>query len=195
MRALRAGADVLLMPADARRARDGIVHAVRAGDLPRARLVQAASRMIATLLHARADGVDTAPPGAGTKLSLQLSRAAMTSVSGPCSGPLVGKAVRLHGPASLRKALQRDLRGSGLRYGRGTVVVLLPAGARAPSKAGVVVALDRPGVLAGTTSRVRLATFGDGPGSVRALADVLLGRDRAPGRLPVTVPGLRRQGC
>lgn len=195
VRALRAGADVLLMPADARRARDGIVHAVRAGDLPRTRLVQAASRMIATLLHARAGGVETAAPGAGTKLSLQLSRAAMTSVSGPCSGRLVGKAVRLHGPVSLRDALKRDLRGSGLRYGKGTVVALVPAGARAPRKAGVVVALDRPGVLAGTRATVRLATFGDGPGSIRALADVLLGRDRAPGRLPVTVPGLSRQGC
>ena len=195
VRALRAGADVLLMPADARRARDGIVHAVRAGDLPRARLVQAAARMIASLLHARSNGVETAPPGAGTKLSLQLSRSAVTSVSGPCSGRLVGKAVRLRGPVLLRKALKRDLRGSGLRYGRGTIVVLVPAGARAPRKAGVVVALDRPGLLARTRARVRLATFGDGPGSVRALADVLLGRDQAPGRLPVTAPGLRRQGC
>src|SRR4029079_2460121 len=101
----------------------------------RARLVQAAARMIATLLHARADGVETAPPGAGTKLSLQLSRAAVTSASGPCSGRLVGKAVGLRGPVLLRKALKRDLRGSGVRYGRGTVVVLVPAGAPAPREA------------------------------------------------------------
>ena len=136
--------------------------------------------------------IETAPPGAGTKLSLQLSRAAITSVSGPCSGRLMGRAVRLHGPASLREVLKRDLRGSGLRYGKGTSVVLVPAGARAPRRAGVAVALDRPEILAGTAARVRLATFGDGPGS---LADVLLGRARAPGRLPVTVPGLMRQGC
>ena len=195
VRALRAGADVLLMPADARKARDAIVRAVRRGDLPRTRLVQAASRMIATLLHARAHGVESAPPGAGAKLSLRLSRAATTSLAGPCSGRLVGKAVTLDGPVALRKALKRDLRRSGLRFGKGTSVVLVPSGARAPRKADVVVALDRPGVLADTRARVRLATFGDTPGSIRALADVLLGRARAPGRLPVTVPGLPRQGC
>jgi len=147
------------------------------------------------LLHARAHGVETAPPGAGAKVSLRLSRAATTSVAGPCSGRLVGKAITLDGPVALRKALKRDLLGSGLRFGKGTSVVLVPSGARAPRKAGVVVALDRPGVLAGTRARVRLATFGETPGSIRALADVLLGRVQAPGRLPVTVPGLPRQGC
>ena len=195
VRALKAGADVILMPADVTRARAAIIHAVRRGDLPRTRLVQAASRMIATLLHARADGVETAPPGTGHNLSTRLSRAAITSVAGPCHGRLVGRAVNLEGPASLRHMLKHALRGGGLRYGSGTHVVLLPYGARAPKKAGVVVALDRPGVLAETKAKVKLATYGDSPGSIRALADVLLGRATAPGRLPVAVPGLARQGC
>ncbi len=195
VRSLRAGADVVLMPADVAMARAAIIRAVRRGDLPRTRLVQAASRMIATLLHARSTNAGTAPPGSGNDLSLRLSRAAITSVAGPCSGRLVGKAVTLTGPETLRRALKRDLKGAGLRFGSGTDIVLVPYGARAPKKAGVVVALDRPGVLAGTGAKVRLATFGDSPGSIRALADVLLGRAKAPGRLPVTVPGLKRQGC
>ncbi len=53
VRALRAGEDVLLMPPDPRAARDGIVAAVRDGRLPQARLDQAATRMVALLLHQR----------------------------------------------------------------------------------------------------------------------------------------------
>jgi beta-N-acetylhexosaminidase len=37
--------------------------------------------------------------------------------------------------------------------------------------------------------------YGDTPGAMRALVQVLLGRARAPGRLPVPVPGVERSGC
>jgi beta-N-acetylhexosaminidase len=80
-------------------------------------------------------------------------------------------------------------------FGKGPTIYLVPAGARAPRKAAVVVALDRPGVLGRTKARVRLATYGDTEASIRALVDVLVGTARAPGRLPVRVPGVSRRGC
>ena len=40
-----------------------------------------------------------------------------------------------------------------------------------------------------------IATYGDTPGAMSALVDVLLGRARAPGRLPVDVAGVERAGC
>ena len=55
VRALRAGADVLLLPADPIAMRDGIVHAVRSGELAEERLDQAATRMIAMQLDQAAE--------------------------------------------------------------------------------------------------------------------------------------------
>ena len=195
VQALASGADVVLMPRDPRRARDSIVRAVRSGDLSRNRLSQAAARMLATLIHTKAQGSRPTAPGSGAALSLRLSRAALTSVSGPCSGRLVRKHVRVYGPDALRRAFKRDGHRVGLRFGKGPKVYLVPYGARAPRKADVVVALDRPGVLGRTRARVRLATYGDTDASIRALVDVLVGHARAPGRLPVAVPGVPRRGC
>ena len=65
--ALRAGADLLLMPPDARAARDGVVQAVRTGELERSRLRQAAQRVVAlseTGLAAHAPDVAVARLGA-----------------------------------------------------------------------------------------------------------------------------------
>lgn len=195
VKALTAGADVVLMPRDPRHARDSIVHAVRTGDLSRTRLTQAATRMLATLIHAEAQRSKPTTPGSGADVSLRLSRAALTSVAGPCHGRLVRIHVRVYGPGGLRRAFKHDGRRVGLGFGKGPKVYLVPYGARAPKKADVVVALDRPSVLGATQARVRLATYGDTDASIRALVDVLVGHAEAPGRLPVAVPGVSRRGC
>ena len=65
-RAVNAGVDVVLMPADARAARAGIVAAVRDGRLPRARLAAAATRMVALLLHVRHADATSARLGSAT---------------------------------------------------------------------------------------------------------------------------------
>lgn len=59
----------------------------------------------------------------------------------------------------------------------------------------VAVATNTPYVLGSVSAPVRLATYGDTPGAMSALVDVLLGRARAPGRLPVDVAGVERAGC
>ena len=56
-------------------------------------------------------------------------------------------------------------------------------------------ATDTPYVLGRVGAPVRLATYGDTPGAMSALVDVLLGRATAPGRLPVRVAGVERTGC
>ena len=87
--ALRAGVDVLLMPPDPAVARAAIVQAVRKGDLPRSRLRQAATRMVALLLHHRDAAATGKAPGSGRAASRALSAAAITSAAGPCAGRLV----------------------------------------------------------------------------------------------------------
>ena len=96
--ALRAGADVALMPDDPEVARTAIIHAVRGGRLERSRLEDAATRMLATLIHRNAGDYTPAAPSSRQGASTRLSRAALTSVAGPCSGRLVREGIRVVGP-------------------------------------------------------------------------------------------------
>jgi beta-N-acetylhexosaminidase len=84
---------------------------------------------------------------------------------------------------------------AGLGTGRGNTVALVGYGG-SPLTADVVVSTDTPYVLgASTASTAKIAAYGDTPGAMRALVRVLLGKARAPGRLPVRVTGVTRQGC
>jgi beta-N-acetylhexosaminidase len=199
VRALRAGEDVLLMPPDPRAARDGIVAAVREGRLDQARLDQAATRMVALMLHQKAGPSRPRRPGSSAAVSRRLSAAALTSVSGPCAGRLVGRTVKVTGPGSAVARFRAAASAAGLRVARkqkakGTTVRLVGYPGR-PVRGDVVVALDTPYVLGRSAARARLATFGDTPEAMGALVSVLLGRTSAPGRLPVPVAGVARDGC
>jgi beta-N-acetylhexosaminidase len=192
-RAVTAGVDVVLMPADARAARAGIVAAVREGRLPRTRLTAAATRFVALLLHVKQADVAPARLGSGAALSARLSAEALTSVAGPCSGRLVGGHVRVSGPADAVAAFRAAAGLHGLAFGHGTRVVLASGGR--PARAGVLVALDRPDLLARSTALVRVATYGSTPGAMDALVTFLVGDRSAPGKLPVRVPAIPRGGC
>lgn len=196
VRSLLAGNDVVLMPPSPVAARDGIVAAVRSGRLPRARLEEAAARQIAVLRHQR----DLEPalkrtPGTSGRASYRLSAGAATVASGPCRGRLVGDAVRAYGPADAVARFHAVARKAGLRTGSGTTVGFVGYGGSGTS-ADVVVTTDTPYALGRSSARVaKVAMYGDTRGSMRALVDVLLGRARAPGALPVPVPGVERRGC
>ncbi len=97
VQAMRAGADVLLMPPSPAVARAALVRAVRSGSLPRRRLEQSAARQIALLTHlARAKGKAV---GSARAASRSLSAAAITVTDGACSGALVGDTVHPYGDA------------------------------------------------------------------------------------------------
>jgi beta-N-acetylhexosaminidase len=197
VRALRAGEDLVLMPPSPRAARDGIVRAVRSGRLSSARLVQAATRHVALLMHRRAQGSSPRPPGSAWDLSARWSAAALTSVSGPCTGPLVGRRVRVSGPDTAVAAFRAAAQDAGLRVTRkkGTTIRLVGRGGD-PAKGAIVVALDTPYVLGASTAKVaKLATYGQTPGAMAALVAFLQGRAPAPGHLPVVVAGVARTGC
>lgn len=197
VRAVKAGEDVLLMPPDPRAARDALVAAVRGGRLPQARLDQAATRMVALLLHQRARGARPRPAASSGAVSQRLSAAGITSVAGACSGRLVGRQVRVTGPASAVARFRSAARAAGLRVARtkGTRVRLVGYDGRAV-RGDVVVALDTPYVLGRSRARLaKVATYGDTSGAMHALVAVLLGRAKAPGRLPVEVAGVSRPGC
>ena len=193
--ALRAGADLLLMPPDPRAARDGVVQAVRTGELTRSRLRQAAQRVVALSLYQRslAEVPDPAVVGSHTAVSRALSAQAVTLVEGPCVGPYVGPSIRIAGGTETdRQRLQDAARAAGLGTGAGDLVTLLP-GPGSSGSGDVVVALDTPyGLAASSATTAALATFGRTPQTFEALVDVLLGRSEATGRLPVRVTGVQR---
>ena len=65
----------------------------------------------------------------------------------------------------------------------------------APVDGDIAVATDSPWVLGGVGAPTRIATYGDTPGAMNVLVEVVLGEAEAPGRLPVTVAGVERRGC
>ncbi len=209
VRALTAGADVVLMPPSPRAARDGIVRAVRSGRLSSERLVQAATRQVALLLHQRARDTSPRPPGAGRGVSARWSAAAVTSVAGPCQGRLVNRRVLARGATSDVLRFRAAAAAAGLevvsklpkknkknKQARARITTVRLVGTSGgPATGDVVVALDRPYVLGAGRAPVRLATYGSTPGAMSALVDVLVGRAPAPGRLPVPVAGAPRAGC
>lgn len=193
--ALKAGNDVVLMPPDPRAARDGIVRAVRDGRLARTRLEQAAARQVAVLLHQRAlRPALTRRPGTSGADSQRLSAAGATVVAGRCTGRLVGRSVRVSGPGDAVARFRSAAHRVGLGTGGGAHVALIGyhGGART---ADVVVSMDTPYVLGASRAPTKIAMYGDTPGAMRALVDVLVGRRTAPGQLPVAVAGVRRSGC
>ena len=111
VRALAAGADVVLMPPSPRAARDGIVRAVEDGRLSSDRLVQAATRQVALLLHQRAAGTTPRPPGSGRAVAARWSAAAVTSVAGPCRGQARGP----DGAGPGRRLRRTTVPGGGVR--------------------------------------------------------------------------------
>lgn len=198
VRALRAGADVVLMPVSARGARDGILRAVQSGRLSSERLAQAATRQVALLIHQRNQrnqDISPALPGAGGAASYRWSAAAITSVAGPCQGRLVGSRVKVTGPGIEVSRFRAAASAAGLAVGRGGTTVRLVGIGGDAVRGDVVVAMDTPYVLGDSSAPVKLATYGTTYGAMAALVDVLLGRRGAPGALPVPVVGVPRGGC
>lgn len=222
---LRAGGDVVLMPPDPAAAVASITAAVRAGTLPRRRLEQAAARVLAVQAAARPDParpgsaaravrgledaavtsvagpcrgrlVRTAVP-LGDAAAVAAFRAAATAAGLPLGEVRSVRDPRPRPtgrPQRDRRALQEWRRTPPRRVVTGTPVHLLGPGDAAPDT-GVVVATDRPYVLGTSSAPTRLATYGAGRTAMSALVAVLLGRQRAEGRLPVSVPGAPRAGC
>jgi beta-N-acetylhexosaminidase len=186
--ALAAGADLLLMPPDVDAAHAAIVSAVANGSLPASRLDQAARR-VATMMvwRARTAPPSGSAPGSGGAVSARVSAAAITVLSGQCSGPLVPGAVRLDGGSPQDRArFEAAAAKVGLSVGEGPLVSLIGYGGL-PAAGDVAVTLDAPWPLQGSSAPVKIALYGRSQGAFDALAAVLAGKAGAPGKLPAAV--------
>ncbi|WP_207127376.1 glycoside hydrolase family 3 protein [Actinocatenispora comari] len=202
--ALLAGNDLLLEPPNLAAAQHGLLAAVKSGQLPRSRLVEAAQRVLtlrARLARFRQPAASTVHSAGHEKVARQVAAAAMTVLRGKCSGPLVSGTVRLTGGTGQKRAwLAAALRADGVSVGDSgaTRVALTGYGdttADLAPDAAVTVAMDEPYLAANVHSPTVLASFGATKESMGAVADVLAGKAAAPGRSPVEVPGLPRSAC
>ncbi|MDQ0633102.1 beta-N-acetylhexosaminidase [Arthrobacter pascens] len=192
--ALAAGADLLLMPPDVDAAHAAIVSAVATGSLPASRLDEAARR-VATMMVWRArtapspGSVSVSAPGSGGAVSARVSAAAITILSGQCSGPLVPGTVRLDGGSAQDRArFEAAAAKVGLGVGEGPLLTLIGYGG-VPAAGDVAVTLDAPWPLQGSSAPVKIALYGRSQGAFDALAAVLAGKAGAPGKLPAAVGG------
>jgi beta-N-acetylhexosaminidase len=204
VRAFLAGNDLLLMPPDLAKARDGLLAALRAGTIPRERMVESVTRIVA--LKLRLGASRAAEPALLTPAHREAARAvaaaAVTVLRGACTGPLVSGPVHVtasDGRAQQVAWLSAALRDQGVDVGGiGTRIHLVGRGDESTDlapDAAVTVALDTPYLLASATSPGLVATYSSGQDSMAALAAVLVDAATAPGRSPVDVAGLPRSAC
>lgn len=206
VRALNAGNDLLLMPPDLRAAYEGLLAAVRSGSLSRARLVEAATRVLTLKfrLAARpAPDMSLVGSAAHREAARKVAAASITMLRGVCTAPPVRGPVTVTssgGRAKTRAALTAALRAAGVEVvaSGGGVVHLVGYGDTAGDlrdDAVVTVAMDTPYLLGRTRSQVLLATYSSSSVSMAALAEVLAGRAKPTGRSPVAVAGLPDTSC
>ncbi|HEX6870964.1 MAG TPA: glycoside hydrolase family 3 N-terminal domain-containing protein [Micromonosporaceae bacterium] len=206
VRALVAGNDLLLMPPDLAAAHQGLLAGLANGSLPRTRLVEAATRVLTLKYRLAAfprPALSTVEDAGHRDAALAVAAAAVTVLKGACSGPLVSGGVRITASAGREREAARltaALRSLGVPVvtSGGSQVHLVGYGdgsADLVGGAAVTVSMDTPFVLRWSTSPVRIATYASTEVSLQALASVLAGKARAPGRSPVAVTGLPRSAC
>jgi beta-N-acetylhexosaminidase len=133
----------------------------------------------------------------------RVAAAAVTVLSGPCDGALVRGGARVSAAAGRQQQvdwLTAALAAQGVPIVAtgGQLVHLVGYGDTAEdlvAGATVTVGMDTPYVLASATSVSRLATYSSTQVAMEALAAVLAGTAKAPGRSPVAVAGLPASAC
>lgn len=206
VRALNAGNDMLLMPPDIGAARDGILAGLKDGSLKRERLTEAVTRIL-TLKFRTAQTPQPELSVIGSPAHQQavtaLDAAAVTVLRGRCTGALADGPVSVSAPASrevarvnLVKALQEA--GAQVQTSGGAVIRLVGYGDQRvdlDDSAAITVMMDSPGLLAQATTPTLIATYSSSKLSLTALASVIAGKAKAPGRSPIAVGKLPRSAC
>jgi beta-N-acetylhexosaminidase len=184
-KALAAGADAVLFPADVDVAIAGIRKALDTGALSRSRLDEAVARMG---LLAKASVAEPAGPAADAPSVVDYSTSAAVVAARYCSGVIDGTVGITGGGQSQRKRLASELRELGVKTvapaKADTTIALLPYD-RSAAKADVVVALGGPWGFARSKAQAYVAVWGSGAPQMAALARVLVDPSEAHGTWPV----------
>jgi beta-N-acetylhexosaminidase len=149
------------------------------------------------MLHASGPQPPARVVGSHGEVSRALSASAVTLVRGRCRGPYYSGGLDVRGDPALVAGFSRAAAAAGVEVSRrgDTRLQLLAAGAT-PRPADVAVAVDVPYPLGrAPRASTQIALFGTTPPAWSVLVDVLAGRLRPTGRLPVAVPGAAPPRC
>lgn len=192
--AIRAGADVALMPADAGRAHAGVVAAVRDGELSRERLDEAAARSMLLMRWQR--DLERDPELGEGNYAEKLVATSATVVAPLCKKALVGDRVVLRGGWGYeRDAVAARLADHGIDVGGTGTLVELVGGPDRSASADVVVALDGPWGLEDSQADAYVGLYGRSADALAGLADILAGKAAPQGQWPVPIAGLPYGPC
>jgi len=213
VRAVQAGADQLLMPPDLAGAHAAVLAAVRDGRISQRRLEESVTRILRLKAERGLFGdVQVDPARAGQVIGSAAHRAVARRVAEQSITlvrnrggllPLAGRRVHVTGPHA--QALAAALRRWGVETAASpaaadvTVLTAVDGGsgvaAQVAALAGrplVFAALGSPYDLAyATRAQAALAAYSSSAPSLEALAEVMTGRVKPTGRLPVEVRGYR----
>lgn len=205
VKAIAAGADLALMPPDSGEAVAALAEALESGDLPRERVVEAATRVVAMQLwQARIGAVGgTGDEGAGgggagggaaqdddasaaaDDALADLADASLTVLAGECSFEEPTDSVTVTGGSdAAREAFTEAAEDAGLTAGDGGTTVSLGAGAGAAA-ADVVVGTTGPWDAEDAGADTIVEVYDDNPHALAAVAKYLAGDLEAQGSSPV----------
>lgn len=186
VKAIRAGADLALMPDDSQVAVDALKSALDSGDLDRERLVEAAGRVVAMQLWqaraAEAAEADAPTDEEADESFTALADASLTVLKGECTLPEPAKTVSITGGDEAQQAaMKKAAEEVGLTVGSGGTTVSLDGEAAAD----VAVGTAAPWQVAGSGADTVLAVYDDNPHALRAAAKYIAGELTAEGTVPV----------
>lgn len=219
--ALKAGADLALMPPDLDTAVQAVKKAMDAGDLSEKDMRAKVERVVAMgLWQERAAGEagsgegagggagdgggDGAGEGAGEAggqkqtddVFNEVGRESLTVLAGSCSAEPV-KSVSVSGPPAAVEALKKALKEHGIETGGGTRVKLVDGTESSSGGADVVVGMGGPWKVASATGNADtvLVTYADTEYAMNAVADYLAGELEASAQMPIKVSGVKPPNC
>ncbi len=190
--AIRAGADLALLPPDAGASVTALQEALDSGELPRERLVEAAERVVAMQLWQEdASGLAVTVDDAAHRVS-SFAEESLTVLAGECSFPEPVEEIALSGADAEDVAVfTAAAESAGLQIDPDAGLSVGIDG----GSSDVLIATDGPWRAAGTGADTVLVTYDDYAAGFAAVARYLRGEAEAGGSLPVDVAGARPPGC
>lgn len=211
--ALKAGADLALMPPDLDAAVQAVKKAVDADELSDKDMRAKAERVVAMgLWQERAadeagsgegadGGAGAGDGGAGGQKQAddvfnEVGRESLTVLAGSCSAESV-QSVSISGPPAAAEALEKALKEHGIEAGGGTSVKLVDGTESSSGGADVVVGMGGPWKVASAAGNADtvLVTYADTEYAMNAVADYLAGELEASAQLPITLSGVKPPKC
>lgn len=185
VKAIKAGADLALMPADTSGAVASVEAAISDGTIPRSRITEAATRVVAmSLWQQRVAGQSTATDDNAPDVLTAYADESLTVLAGTCRVATPVTRARVVGEAQAVKRLSAALEKHGVSLGSGPTVSV---GEGATTNAEVVVGVGGPWSVDTSQADTILDTYSDNEYAMEAVAKYLTGELTATAQVPMKV--------